>query len=63
MASGLVVAIRRAVVAVMAGMLAALIIRVRGRGGIPPRTGGWRELRDDELEDRPDRGGADRGGA
>ena len=24
-------------------------IRVRGSGGIPPQTGGWRELRGDDL--------------
>ena len=31
------------------GMAVAAAIRVRGRGGVPPHTGGWRELRDDEL--------------
>lgn len=30
-------------------MLVALAIRLRGRGGVPPQSGGWRELRDDEI--------------
>ena len=58
MAVGLVVVVRRAIVALMAGMLAALVIRVRGRGGVPPRTGGWRELREDEMQDEFDQNGS-----
>jgi len=41
--------IRRAAVAVgiAAGIAGAL--RLRGSGGVPPRTGGWRELSGNEL--------------
>lgn len=49
MAAGLVTLIRRTLAAIVAGMALAAAIRVRGRGGVPPQTGGWRELRDDEL--------------
>ena len=49
LAAGLITLIRRTVVAIVAGMALAAAIRVRGRGGVPPQTGGWRELRDDEL--------------
>ena len=50
MAAGFITLIRRTFVAVIVGMAVAAAIRVRGRGGVPPQTGGWRELRDDELE-------------
>lgn len=49
MFSGLVTAIRRALVAVIAGIILALVIRVRGGARVPSQTGGWRELRIDEL--------------
>ena len=49
MAAGFVTLIRRTFVAIVAGMALAAAIRLRGRGGAPPQTGGWRELRDDEL--------------
>ncbi|MCY4175114.1 MAG: hypothetical protein OXD37_02105 [Acidimicrobiaceae bacterium] len=49
MAAGLIALIRRTIVAVVVGMAVAAVLRVRGRGGVPPQTGGWRELRDDEL--------------
>ncbi len=42
--------IRRAVVAIGAGMAVAAALRVRGSGGVPPQTGGWRELRSDDLQ-------------
>ncbi len=32
-----------------AGMIAAFL-RLRGTGGVPPRSGGWRELELDELD-------------
>jgi hypothetical protein len=36
--------LRRAMFALaLAGTIAGLL-RVRGRGGVPPQTGGWREL-------------------
>ena len=42
--------IRRALVAVLTGMAVAAAIRLRvRRRAVPPQTGGWRELRDDEL--------------
>ncbi len=41
--------IRRALLAVgIAGAVAA-ILRVRGSGGVPPQSGGWRELPPSEL--------------
>ena len=46
---GLITLIRRALVAIGAGIAVAAAIRVRGHGGIPPQTGGWRELRGDDL--------------
>ena len=33
--------------AIAAGVAGAL--RLRGSGGVPPRTGGWRELSGDDL--------------
>jgi hypothetical protein len=43
-ASVLVKLLRRALTALgIAGVLAAAL-RVRGRGGVPPQHGGWREL-------------------
>ena len=42
-------AIRRAVLALgVAGIIAAAI-RLRGSGGVPPQSGGWRELSGPEL--------------
>ena len=32
----------------MAGLIATLF-RLRGQGGVPPQTGGWRELPESEL--------------
>ena len=32
----------------LAAMIAALV-RLRGTGGVPPQTGGWREITDSEL--------------
>ena len=52
MGAGLVALIRRALVAVLTGMAVAAAIRLRvRRRAVPPQTGGWRELRDDELAD------------
>jgi len=36
-----------AALGIAAGVAGAL--RLRGSGGVPPRSGGWRELSDDEL--------------
>ncbi|MDA8062869.1 MAG: hypothetical protein M0T80_10675 [Actinomycetota bacterium] len=36
--------LRRVAVALLAAGVAALIVRLRGTGGTPPRRGGWREL-------------------
>ena len=42
-------AIRRAFVAIgLAGLLAA-VLRLRGTGGTPPESGGWRELSGPDL--------------
>lgn len=50
MRGGLWTLIRRAIVAIGAGMAVAAALRVRGSGGAPPQTGGWRELRSEDLE-------------
>ncbi|MEI7990817.1 MAG: hypothetical protein WCH93_00130 [Actinomycetota bacterium] len=40
--------LRRALMALsMAGMIAGAL-RIRGKGGVPPQNGGWRELPLDE---------------
>lgn len=44
--------VRRALVALGVASLVAGALRVRGSGGVPPQTGGWRELPPDELTDR-----------
>jgi len=49
MGGGLLTLIRRTMLAVGAGLAAAALIRVRGTGGVAPQTGGWRELRGDDL--------------
>jgi hypothetical protein len=42
--------IRRALLAVgVAGMIAG-VLRLRGRGGVPPQRGGWQEV---PFTDRP----------
>lgn len=45
----LVTMIRRALLAVGVAGIVAAILRVRGSGGVPPQSGGWRELSDTEL--------------
>ncbi len=50
MGAGLITLIRRSLVAVAGGIAVAAAIRVRGGGGVPPQTGGWRELRGDDLD-------------
>jgi len=42
-------AIRRAVVALFAAGVIAGVLRLRGTGGVPPQSGGWRELTGSEL--------------
>ena len=46
---GLFTLMRRALLAIGAGIAIASAIRVRGTGGTPPQKGGWRELRGDEF--------------
>jgi hypothetical protein len=42
-------ALRRALLAIgLAGVIAA-VLRLRGTGGSPPQSGGWRELSGPEL--------------
>lgn len=36
--------LRRTILALFVAGLGAAILRVRGKGGTPPRSGGWREL-------------------
>ena len=49
MTGGLVTLVRRAVVAIGAGAAVAAFLRLRGSGGVPPQSGGWRELSDEDL--------------
>jgi len=42
-------AFRRGLFAIFAAALVAAAIRLRGRGGVPPQHGGWRELSSSEL--------------
>jgi hypothetical protein len=42
--------IRRAFVAIGMAALVAAAVRLRGSGGIPPQSGGWRELSGPELD-------------
>ena len=43
--------VRRVVAAMGLTGLIATLFRLRGRGGVPPQTGGWRELTEAELVD------------
>ena len=40
----LVKLLRRALVALSIGGTIAGFLRIRGKGGVPPQQGGWREL-------------------
>jgi hypothetical protein len=42
-------AFRRGLLALVAAGVIAAAIRLRGRGGVPPQGGGWRELSSSEL--------------
>jgi hypothetical protein len=41
-------ALRRALLALSAAAAIAAVLRVRGRGGVPPQDGGWQELKVDD---------------
>jgi hypothetical protein len=41
--------VRRALLALGVAGLVAAAIRLRGSGGVPPQTGGWRELSGPDL--------------
>jgi hypothetical protein len=41
--------LRRAIAALGIAALIAAGLRIRGTGGIPPQTGGWRELHGPDL--------------
>jgi hypothetical protein len=41
--------LRRALLALGVTATVMAIVRLRGRGGTPPRQGGWRELSAEEL--------------
>ncbi len=41
--------LRRAIAALGVAAMIAAGLRIRGTGGTPPQTGGWRELRGPEL--------------
>ncbi len=34
---------------VLLGVLATIVVRLRAKGGVPPTTGGWRELEGPEF--------------
>ncbi|MCX6541623.1 MAG: hypothetical protein NTX77_08475 [Actinobacteria bacterium] len=36
--------IRRTILALSAAGIVAGVLRLRGKGGVPPQQGGWREL-------------------
>jgi hypothetical protein len=42
-------ALRRSLLAIVVAGLAAAALRLRGKGGVPPQGGGWRELSGPEL--------------
>ena len=42
--------VRRILAAFAMGGMAATLIRLRGTGGVPPRTGGWREVSGPDLD-------------
>ncbi|MFZ4583824.1 MAG: hypothetical protein ACOYNI_01200 [Acidimicrobiia bacterium] len=42
-------ALRRWLWVVFLAGLAGIVVRMRGRGGEPPVTGGWRELRSPDF--------------
>jgi hypothetical protein len=46
----LVTMIRRALLALGIAGIVAAILRVRGSGGVPPQSGGWRELSGPDLD-------------
>jgi hypothetical protein len=37
--------LRRALLALSLASMIAGLLRVRGKGGVPPQEGGWREMR------------------
>ncbi|MBW8825058.1 MAG: hypothetical protein JF603_01725 [Acidobacteria bacterium] len=41
--------LRRALVALGVTGLIAAVLRLRGTGGVPPQSGGWRELSGPDL--------------
>ena len=43
--------LRRAIVAMFAGLAVTAAVRMRSKGGVKTQTGGWRELTADELVD------------
>jgi hypothetical protein len=40
---------RRWSLVVLCALLAGVVVRLRGKGGVPPTTGGWRELEGPEF--------------
>jgi hypothetical protein len=41
--------VRRTLIAVGGAAVMAAMLRLRGTGGVPPRSGGWRELTVDDF--------------
>ncbi|MGI8794308.1 MAG: hypothetical protein ACR2H3_14225 [Acidimicrobiales bacterium] len=42
-------ALRRALLALLTAGFVAGVLRLRGKGGVPPQKGGWRELDGPDL--------------
>ena len=42
--------VRRALTALSLAGLVAAALRIRGTGGVPPQSGGWRELTKADIE-------------
>jgi hypothetical protein len=42
-------ALRRALIALLTATVIGALLRLRGKGGTPPKGGGWRELTGPDL--------------
>ncbi|MGH9024667.1 MAG: hypothetical protein ACRDWD_00890 [Acidimicrobiia bacterium] len=42
-------AFRRGLIVLLVAVIVSIFVRLRGRGGAPPRRGGWRELEGPEF--------------
>jgi hypothetical protein len=42
-------ALRRGLIVLVVAVIAGSIVKLRGKGGVPPTSGGWRELEAPEF--------------